>query len=770
MMVDKINKIKSIKGEVDCFHPILRELFTRMPNIINVEYTHGPNEMGADFVLSKYDETLCRTEYIGVIVKIGKISKNHQDIDDQIEDCEIERKVESGKKKVYISEIWIVTNDSISNQAKTKIHHKYNNKKINFISGENLIEYFNKYYGEYWTDISVEIGKYLRSMVDESTKIAKTIDVLDTSLYGETYIPQVLISVSTSIHLDPGRERKSKRLGIDSILAKENLIFVEGSMGTGKSKLIERVTSNYSKSEVFNTTKTIPFVTSIKEYISIFDGDLEKVIKFIESKIDINDAKYLIMLDALDEVEADEAEIIELISDIYSVNGSRDDCKVLVTSRPFDSPGIESVIDKYFKRFKIQPLTPKQIVSIVNKICLRHEVENHLISEIEKSQLFKVLPKTPISAIILGKLLSKNIQEVPSTMTELYSKYAEIVLGRWDIDKGLQSQTEYEVSYNVTLNIAKYFLDNELDKISIDEAEDMFEDYISSRNLKINKHAVFNKLVYNSEIFSINDAGKTISFLHRTFAEYFYACQISRDNSAVISEKMFGLYWSNVFFFYFGIKKDCPELIDAIEKIDYSSEEYKVAQIFSNGNLLLAAYLTPYDILEKSLSKTFTEAAELYNDVTYKKTDSPLVVLSKIQLLCIISHTMNSNYGYDFFLTALENRSLEISCITNPSEIQYTELFLINSALLSVNKLSSFDLMVNNYGKNIPMVLQVGIDHTAQDYGVKSTVVNRYIKQHRKSTSKNKSLRQYISDLYCEPIDKEAAQEVEKIMQNGKDN
>ena len=434
----------------------------------------------------------------------------------------------------------------------------------------------------------------------------------------------------------------------------------------------------------------------------------------------------------------------------------------MLTSRPFDSVVVEADIDKYFKRFRILPLNPKQILNIVDGICNRFEIKNNLIKELENSSLFKVLPKTPMSAVILGKLLTRNIQEIPSTMTELYSKYTEIALGRWDIDKGLQSQTEYDVSCNVTINIAKYILDNELDKISIREARDMFDEYVSSRKLKINNDSVFNKLMSNFEIFKQNDSGMTISFVHRTFAEYFYACHMDRDNNALIDEEIYSIYWNNCYFFYFGIKKDCPDLLNAVETIVFKHEDAKVSQMFTTGDLLLAAYLTPYETIQKLLIKSFTDASVFLNDVMNGKVSSPLNVLSKMHILSIFVHSMNESYGYGFFFEALENRSLEIGCTTNLSEVDYIELFLINSVLVSMKKLKAFDVMVESYGKNIPMELQVGIIHSVEENKSVSPIVKKYIKQHLKKVHKNKSLHESIIDLYDKPVNEKAALELNK--------
>lgn len=758
MNIGRLNKIKSLNNEVKEFHPVLNELFIRLPNITNVEYTHGTNEMGADFVLSKFDKTLSRTEYIGTVVKTGKIAQNHSDIDTQIEECEVERKIEGGKKKIYITEIWVVTNNTISNQAQTKIHHKYKNKKINFLQGEVVTELINKHYPEYWTDISIEIGNFLRSIVDKSSTISTNIEILDTSSYDDVFIKQELINLSERIHIDPGRTKPPKRHDVQSMLSKEKMIFVEGTMGTGKSKLLIKLVEEYSTSESFNTTKTIPYIITFKEYISDFDGNINNICDLIDSNIKLEGKNYLIMLDALDELSNDDQDKVNILEKIYQTLNSRQDCTVIVTSRPFDRPDTDTEIDKYFTRFELLPLTTKQIVSLVDTICNSMDITSRLLGELEKSHLFKVLPKTPISAIILAKLLSQNIQEIPSTMTELYSKYTELVLGRWDIDIGLQSQNEYDVQRNVILNIAKFLLDNELDKISINEARDMFDLYIISRKVKVNKSTLFDKMISNNEIFKLNNSNMTISFIHRTFTEYFYACHMDRDNTANINQDVYNLYWNNAFFFYFGLKKDCPELVEALEKIVFTEEEAMLSQMFSNGNFLLAAYLTPYEKIEKSIIKSFNDAAKLFTDVINDKISSSLVILPKIHVLSIFTHSMCSSYGYDFFIEALENRSMDISTIQNPSEEQYAELFLINSTLVSINKFLSFDTMVTNYGKKIPQVLQVGINHSVENKTA-SPVVKKYIKLHRKKVKNNKSLRESIHDLYDKPINEKAALE-----------
>ena len=753
MSAVKLNKIKSLNDEVKEFQPVLNKLFSRLPNIKNVECTHGPDETGADFILTRFDPTLNRSEYIGVIVKTGKIAQNHSDIDRQIEECELDRKIEGGKKSIYLTEIWVVTNNSISNNAQKKIYYKYKNKKLQFINGQDIVLLLDNNYPEYWTDISIEIGTFLREVTDKSKEMTTQIDLLDISTQIDCYISQEFINLNEKIYVDPGRKKPPKKYNIQSIIKSERYIFIEGSMGTGKTKLLTQLAKEYSTNESFNTTKIIPYILTFNDYLSLFNSDIKEVINYIDGFVKDENKKYIIMFDGLDELKIEEEKKIEMLQEMYSLTSERDDCTIIVTSRPLDIPEYDSQVDKYFMRYKIQPFTMKQIINLINTICNSSDIQKRLNNELEKSHLFKVLPKTPISAIIIAKLLNQNIQEIPSTMTELYSKYTELVLGRWKIDKGLQSQDDYEVLHNVTVNLAKYFLDNELPRISVDEVKDMFDDYVGSRKLTIDEASLFEKLIMNRELFKIHEGNKSLSFAHRTFSEYFYACHLSRDHAAVINETIYSLYWKNTFFFYFGIMKDSPHLIEAIDNINFTDEEARLAKMFNNGNLLLAAYLTPYDYIEKSIAKSYADAAEFLMEVIDNKVSSSLTLLPKMHVLSIFIHCMTSSYGYDFFLTALEKHAMEIATTTNPSDEQFAELFLVNSTLLSLKRSTAFDKMITNYGDKIPTTLQIALNYSIELSKNSSPIIQRHIKKYMKKARKNSCLQETITELFFKPID-----------------
>ena len=58
-------KLDSITGEVKDLHPLLNAVLAKLPRVQDVEYHHGGDEMGADFVISRTNDTFGNIEYIG---------------------------------------------------------------------------------------------------------------------------------------------------------------------------------------------------------------------------------------------------------------------------------------------------------------------------------------------------------------------------------------------------------------------------------------------------------------------------------------------------------------------------------------------------------------------------------------------------------------------------------------------------------------------------------------------------------------------------------
>lgn len=477
--------------------------------------------------------------------------------------------------------------------------------------------------------------------------------------------------------------------------------------------------------------------------------DIEAIIGNVLNKYKIkHDGKVLLIIDSVDEVKESLEERQANFRAIVGKISKDEKLRVLIASRVMDSLQDYEVIDKMFTRYSIIPLSMGQIIDFVDKICNDIKITNKLKNGIEKTPLFKFIPRTPVSAILLARILSDEIKELPSTMTELYSKYSEIVLGRWDTSKGLLSQTEYDVISNVLIDIAMFMMENALNCISISEVQDMFLTYLARRNLNVDEEKLFKRLIHRSEVTAVNVRTNTFSFLHRSFMEYFYAEGLRKRGLIEITDAIYDIYWANSYFFYFGLLRDNELLIDKINALKPSNDKTRFLRLFYNGSFYLASYLTPYNKIAEGVLSSYIDAGKLYVDILNGNTDIPLKEFSPVALLCIFTKCLSNNYSYEFFKSALEDLSVKIENYEEIGEhIDYARFF-IASTLNELGDKSSFDTLVEN--KQLGILINLGITHVTDDSGMLSTTVDKYLKKFNKKTRNNHDMSDYISKLYDE--------------------
>jgi len=749
MEMQKLDRLKKLEREVQDFHPLLRVLLKRIPYIRNMEYNQGPAEKGADFVLEKFDSVLDATSYIGVIVKVGKIKQDFTEIERQIDECGMERTFDNGKKKIYLSEIWIITNDSITDSAQQKIHFKFKHTSIVFFDVEKVAGLIDKFYSEYWTDLSVKLGEYIRKLRTFSDSITKNSAILE--FQENINIEQRIIKVSSKIKPDRGRERKDQQITVHDAIRNESLVFLEGYMGAGKSNLVKRAIERMTEPGVIHSEKIIPIGMTFKEYFDTHKENIDQILAAVIEESNTDPAKhiYLLIVDGLDEVPLSDDVRRECLAKLSREVHNRDNIKALITSRPIEDLKEKNEIDKNFARYQVLPLTTRQLLIFIEKACDNPVALERLTAGMERSVLFRHLPKTPISAILLARILKEDPAELPSTMTELYSKYSELVLGRWDMSKGIQSQKEYEVIDSVCMELGSYVIENGLTDVSASEVEGFFKTYVSDRNLKIDIASVFERFLSKGEIFSHNTRKLTISFKHRTFAEYFSAKKMLRENKNIQASQVFDPYWCTVYFFLIGLKRDCPELLTEIFEVTNLPPQQEIIKAYQTGQYLLAGHLTPYKTIKVGLKESFSLIAKLLSEGL--SGNNPLSALPPVQLIYLLAYGMSHTYGYKYFEDAI-NESI-IEKIKGPTdERDMYELFFLTTTTAYLGNNNAFDALIKQHGKSLPELLRLGISHFNDDFSLKSAVTSKYIKKLHKGLHSRGNFNEMIAKLYDLPV------------------
>jgi hypothetical protein len=744
--------LEKISDEVNEFHPLLHSVLDKLPNVRKVDYTHGNAEMGADFILSKWDDISDYEDYVGVVAKIGSIKQDHDDVLRQIDECldSGERFFADGRKIVSLSEVWVICNGNITQNAQKKINHKFRNSKIRFYSGGWLVEKMLKYLPDYGVDVAPKINSYL-SIMSEKAVERDSQNNLMPDYAKDLYVEQYLKQIDNSTYSYSKKASKTEKKRIFEILGIWNFILVEGEMGAGKSKLINKVLEHYSTVDIYSKDKFVPVFISFSNFFSDHKGSLVELLKNISAHNGLeNEGKFVILIDSMDELDVSEEKRGELLISISKELNDiivTKEIKVIVTCRCIESENLILTLKNKVARFRLLDLDLGGIGKFVEAVAQKLKIATRTMEDLRKSSLYKVLPRTPIAAILLAKLMNER-QELPSNLTELYLKYVEQSLGRWDINKGLRSMKEFDTAMSVTSNIAKYLLDNQLPGLTYDETKTFFDDYLQKRNLGIDSELLLKKILERSEIFSIDGYSRLIRFRHRTFTEFFYALNVSKNGEFEIDERAFSIYWNTTLFFLLGLKRDCPVEIRALSELKPKNEFERLMKIIFFGQWLLAAYATPYDAIDLSLKTVFEDAIEYLMDIRSGKILSPFSQMSEMHLLNLFRNILYDSYSYEFFSKSFTNAINSILSTDQKDERAALLLFYLCLACKETGGIDLLSDVVKEFGPNLPIPIKMAVVHESDLEKTKPDVIKRMEKNFKKTLVGNAKMHAYLDKIY----------------------
>ncbi len=722
-----------------------------------VEYTHGPDEMGADFVFSRTHQVLGEVEYVGVIAKIGKLVQDYSDVERQIEECFIPRTVGGGKRRVRLDEVWVVVTEHITKNAQEKVQSKYSAAKVHFIDGERLAALIDRFIPDYWTNIDLDVGEYLallRARNLEADRRSSLIQAGESSFYVE----QEVVRVLEDEYKAKGQRRPRPPVPVDlrGEIANNDFVLVEGGMGAGKSKLLRRLVELYTAPETYLETKILPVHTTYKEFADDFKGDLGATVAAATSRV-ITDlsktgATPLVLIDGFDEKSMTIDEEVAALGDIARQIKDGVGIKVVLASRPLNVYDRAPAVARGIAHYDIRPLTMKGVIGFLDALCEKLDLHTRIIEDLKKSQLFKELPRSPIAAILLARLLNESSQDIPSNMTELYAKYMELVLGRWDIEKGLQSQKEYEALDTLMADLAVYMIDNDLVAVSATEVQERFADYLKERNLDIDAASLFTRVLDRSGVIASDTGAGTVAFKHRTFAEFLYAKRNVKHGGMKMDRRAFGIYWPHVYFFWFGLVRDAPEELTQLLRLSPVSEGERWGKRVQLANYCLAAYATPYNVVVATFAHAMLDAAAHFQQLVKGEIKSPFTALTRMQVLYLMQFIVRNTFGYEFFADAVDETALQIADAAGTEEEKAYAVFFLSVAAIDAGKTAAFDFLLGEYAGRLPIDIALALSHEGDRMKLKSEVVKKQDRRIRKALKADPALREQLDRLYEVPL------------------
>ena len=711
---DKRKLIENISDEVKTFHPLLENTLSKLPYVKNYEYTHGQFERGADFILELEDATTGRTRHVGVIAKIQKVMADTSHVEEQIVECAEERCYKV-LQKVKLLEVWVFISGGYSSRATEKILKRYSDRSISFFGPTDIAKYVDNHYPYFWHDLPGDLGLYLQQLDNRIRLLDRATDISTSPAASDLYIDlDVYELIKKSYSHSPRVDNQIKNINIKNEILKTRIGLLEAEMGFGKSKLARHLVLSMCDAESYKSNKAVPVFSTYKEFFDLHDGNLDRLVKVqlgsAQSCLSESNIKIVIVLDGLDEYSSTTNQTKTILDELIEQANANHRYNVLVTSRPLKSLSDKAAIYTQARIFRIKPLSLAKIIRYLEQACTSYNLPIKLFSDLKRSSLFRQLPQSPIAAALFSNLLAQNQRDVPQSLTELYAKSTDLMLGRWDVKKELATEIQFTTAQQITQQIATYYIENRLIYIAKSEIEEIINSYLDKRNTGINSKEMSDLILDRSNLFVVDENSQTVAFRHRSFSEFLCARLKAKEQSLSVDSVALDPYWINVFFFYAGILTDCPSVLVELRQLNTTNETQEWMKLLSVPNYLLAAYLTEFEEVESNLLVVLIAAANLYLRVRKGDTYTRLSELPEMKLLFLFKSVVTETLGYDFFNRGFDSIALKINDCSENAEVKVYALFFLACAALECGNNEPFRFLVSEVqAKKIPLPISLAI-------------------------------------------------------------
>ncbi|MCD4670000.1 MAG: AAA family ATPase [Actinomycetia bacterium] len=644
-------------------HNYLKELLSRMDPSSLIEITHGPEERGNDLVMVKND--VFRESVVGVVVKSGNIGGKTKGKVDEIK-SQVEQSLAHPvmlkaipDRTFKVSEVWIVIAGILTKAAherlEKEVKEKSGNIRIDF-GIDWLVENFTLFYPQVFFE-----GKLMDFLAEKILQLEKS--VLTFSQRGknlsECFVKPLLSKIDIPENVDEEKffiKIEEERFSFDqlnNILKPRTKILLIGDPGVGKTivlnkyvlDILQEIWSSAVQNNLPEQVK-IPIKISAKDFLKI-DSYEALIQHFIQNHTDLyNRFKVtIIIIDGLDEVLSDvRNELLEKAKNF----SEQLNCSLVVSTRKTDllrNPPVN------FNKCELLPLNYNQALEFYTKLIFDTRILDALREGLESIRYQMVM--TPLSLFLLLKIVEAR-KEVPASITELYDQFSDIILGKYDLERGVNILFEYHIKKRFLAKLAfEEFFEKKRLEISEDEFSLFIKNYANLYGWNEEQLKIFVWEIERAGI--LNFKGNAISFSHGSFMDYFGAYYIwdNREKIKDLEDFIVQIYfedsWNDVAFFYIGLQRKIE--ISLLNKLfEYSQEGITTnAEKFLTGRLLQAGWHSTSDTMYLGIQKAITYAPIIQEDFSkiLDKNEKPIPKIYADFLVLLFS---DLSFGSRFLL------------------------------------------------------------------------------------------------------------------------
>jgi hypothetical protein len=543
----------------------------------------GPSEKGKDALFVSIDRLGIEDVYVvqtkkGHINLARKASENLLDAVTQLRTASETRVTFiASRKKVLPAKVILCVSGKINESARDHIQQELHDPRLVFLDSDELIPKIDSLYSELWLGIDADIAPYFRKLkqaienADDTSMIAELLPKESQASVATDrgFVMLQLYRMTSKLEKHKGQVFKiphMEQMPVTGILKKRSKLFVIfGGAGSGKSTSLKRIAYLLATRGLkFDSphTPSIPILLRAqdiagnldRQLVELCDAESKRLTGSTRSSFSTNDlisGRLVVLVDGLDEIPGDGGRN-SVIAVLRTFHANYPDCIVVITSRDqHDVQSLDSL--KHFERYHLSPIDYKQAQQIIKTVQkgrnLPPEKTQELVRRLEQVHGMEL---NPLLVTVFAATSEYARQDIPANITELFKKFTEMMLGRWDATKGFRQQYQAPLKDFILTKVAFEMHTERITKIELDRFSHILQTELKNRGYEADTEQLREEILNRSGLFRLVD--NSVEFRHLLIQEFFAGRGIPSIEylHTIISQP----WWTRAVVFYFG---DHPE-------------------------------------------------------------------------------------------------------------------------------------------------------------------------------------------------------------------
>lgn len=328
--------------------------------------------------------------------------------------------------------------------------------------------------------------------------------------------------------------------GIIDDLASGSFYIVSGLAGRGKSVL-----TRYIALSLYHSPRgRVPLFLELRNLNSLTSKNILQLIHSQykgDSNIGLSDFKealakgyFVLVLDGFDEVSPEDRDSVE--AQLIDISVTYDKASVIISGRPYDR---YAAWERY-KTFHLKPMSIGQTKQLIKNATYDEDVKKVFLKRLtpEFFKKHESFLNTPLLAIML-MLTFEEYAEIPVSLHEFYRNAFDTLIRRHDAMKAqflrkTHSDCTAEEFKKLFSSFCLLTYSKSVFAFHKDELIDYLKTALRQQQLRYSPDKVLNDLI--ESICLLQEEGFEISFVHRSFQEYFCALFVSSAPSGLVNK------------------------------------------------------------------------------------------------------------------------------------------------------------------------------------------------------------------------------------------